>query len=52
MRRVRRVSIYSELLMCGRGVRNILLLPLVARYLETIDACIWRKFVEIDKNTT
>ena len=30
-------SISSELLMCGRGVRSILLLPLVARYLETID---------------
>ena len=27
----------SELLMCGGGVRSILLLPLVARCLETID---------------
>ena len=27
--------------MCG-GVRSILLLPLVARCLETIDVCIWR----------
>ena len=27
----------SELLMCGGGVRNILLLPHVARCLETID---------------
>ena len=45
MRRVRRGSISSELLMCGRGVRNILLLPLVARCLETIDVCIWRMFV-------
>ena len=31
--------------MCGRGVRSILLLPLVARCLETIDVCIWRMFV-------
>ena len=38
-------SISSELLMCGGGVRSILLLPLVARCLETIDVCIWRKFV-------
>ena len=27
--------------MCGGAVRNILLLPLVARCLETIDVCIW-----------
>ena len=38
-------SIFSELLMCGGGVRNILLLPLVARCLETIDVCIWSMFV-------
>ena len=31
--------------MCGGGVRCILLLPLVARCLETIDVCIWRMFV-------
>ena len=37
--RVRRV------LVCGRGVRSILLLSLVARCLETIDVCIWRMFV-------
>ena len=46
--RVRRVdwgSISSELVMCGGGVRSILLLPLVARCLETIDVCIWRMFV-------
>ena len=30
---------------CGGGVRSILLLPLVARCLETIDVCIWRMFV-------
>ena len=45
MRRVRRGSISSELLMCGGGVRRILLLPLVARYLEIIDVCTWRMFV-------
>ena len=31
--------------MCGRAVRNILLLPLVARCLYTIDVCIERTFV-------
>ena len=45
MRRVRRGSISSELVMCGGGVRSILLLPLVARCLEIIDICIWRMFV-------
>ena len=45
MQRVRRGSISSELLMCGGGVRIILLLPFVARCLETIDVCIWRMFV-------
>ena len=44
VKRVRRGSIPSELLMCGGGVRSILLLSLVARYLETIDVCIWRMF--------
>ena len=43
--RVRRGSISSELLMCGGGVCSILLLPLVARCLETIDVCIWRMFI-------
>ena len=42
VRRVRQGSISSELLVCGGGVRSILLLPLVARCLETIDVCIWR----------
>ena len=28
--------------MCGGGVRSIVLLPLVARCLETIDVFIWR----------
>ena len=45
MRQVRQGSITSELLMCGRGVRSILLLPLVAKCLETIDVCIWCLFV-------
>ena len=45
MRRVRLGSISSELLMCDGGVRCILVLPLVARLLETIDVCIWRMFV-------
>ena len=44
MRRVRRGSISSDLLMCGGGVRSILLLPLVVRCLETINVCIWRMF--------
>ena len=42
---MRRESLSSELLMCGGGVRSILLLPLVARCLETIDVCIGRMFV-------
>ena len=37
MRRVRQGSVFSELLMCVGGVRRILLLPLVAGCLETID---------------
>ena len=40
MRRVRRGSLSSELLVCGGGVRSILLLPLEARCLETIDVII------------
>ena len=44
-RRARRGSLSSELQICGGGVRSILLLPLVARYLEAIDVCIWRMFV-------
>ena len=45
MRRVRRGSISSELIMCGGGVCSIVLLSLVARCLDTIDICIWRIFV-------
>ena len=45
MRRVRRGSLSSELIVCGEGVRSMLLLPLVAKCLETIDVCIWCMFV-------
>ena len=45
VRRVRRGSFSPELLICGRDVRSILLLPLLARCLETINVCIWRMFV-------
>ena len=45
VRRVRRGSISSELLMCGVGVCSILLLPLVDRCIETIDVCIWHMFI-------
>ena len=45
VRRVKRGSISSVLIMCGGGVHSILLLPLVARCLETIDVCIWSMFV-------
>ena len=44
VRRVRWGSISSELLMCGGGVRSILLLLLVARCIETIYVCMWRMF--------
>ena len=44
---MKRGSISSELIMCGGGVRSILLLPLVAKCLETIDVCIWRMIVFI-----
>ena len=45
VRRVRRGSISSELLMCDGAVRSILLLRLVARWLDTIDVCICHMFV-------
>ena len=45
VRRVKRGSISPELLICGGGVRSILLLPLMARCLKKIDVCIWRMFV-------
>ena len=40
-------SLSSELLTCGGGVHSILLLPLVAIYIETIDVCIWRMSVVV-----
>ena len=49
---MRRGSISSELLVCGGGVHSILLLPLVARCLETIDVCIWRMFVFMSVEVT
>ena len=45
VRRVRWGNISSALLLYGGGVHSILLLPLVARCLETIDVCIWHMFV-------
>ena len=45
VRRVRRGSLSSELLVCGGGVCSILPLPPVAICLETIDVCIWRMSV-------
>ena len=45
VRRMRRGSTSSEMLMCGGGVRSIVLLPLVARFLVKINVCIWRMFV-------
>ena len=45
LRQVMRGSISSERLMCGGGVRSILLLPLVARCLETTDVYTWRMIV-------
>ena len=44
---MRRESLSSVLLVCGGVVRSILLLPLVARCLETIGVCIWRTFIYI-----
>ena len=41
VRRVRVGGLSSELLMCGGGACSILLLPLVARCIETIDVCIY-----------
>ena len=40
MRRVRWISVSSEQLVCGGGVRSILLLPVVTRCIETIDVCV------------
>ena len=43
VRRARQGSLSSELLMCGGGVRSILLLPLVARCLE--NRCMYMEHV-------
>ena len=51
-RRVRPGNISSMLLMCGGGVRSILLLPRVVRCLETIDECIWHMFAFISAVVT
>ena len=45
VRRVGQGSLSSELLVCGGCVRSSVLLPLVARCLETVDVCIWCMFV-------
>ena len=45
VRRVRRGSTSSDLIMCGGGVRSILLFSFVSRYLETIDVCICHMIV-------
>ena len=45
VRRMRRRSISSELLMCGGGVCSILFMYRDTRCLEIIDVCIWRMFV-------
>ena len=45
VRRMRQGSISPELLMCGGGVRSILLLALVARCIDIIHVCIWRMVV-------
>ena len=52
VRRVRWGSLSSELLVCGGGVRSILLLPLVARCLETMDVCIYRMFMSMSTAVT
>ena len=41
VRRVRWGSLSSELLMCGRGERSILLLPLLARCLPRDNRCMY-----------
>ena len=46
MRRVRwEVSLQRALLLCDGGVHSILLFPLVAIFMETIDVCICHMFV-------
>ena len=45
VRQVRQGILSSALLVCGGGVHSILLLPLVARCLETIDVCMYMAYV-------
>ena len=45
IQRMRRKSLSSELLICSEDMHNILLLPLVARCIETINVCIRRMVV-------
>ena len=40
VRRLRQGSISTELLMCGGGVRSILLIPLVARCMYSLFLCL------------
>ena len=47
VQRMRLGSIPSVLLMGGSSVHSILLLPLLARYIETIYVCIWRILVYV-----
>ena len=42
-----RLESLEPLIMCGGGVRNILVLSLVARCIETIYVCIWLMFAFI-----
>ena len=44
--------ISSELLMWGGDLHSIMLLPLVARCLETLDVCIWHMFVLMSVEVT
>ena len=41
VRRIRQVNLSSELLVCDENVHSILLLPLMARCLETINVCFY-----------
>ena len=47
VQRVIQLSSSSEMVTCGGGVRSIVLMPLVAKCLETIDVSIWHMFVFI-----
>ena len=51
--RVRRGSLSSELLMCGGGVRSILLLPLVGHlvlcFVPVLHGCVWYGCCDVRK---